>query len=230
MWRSSALVAAAVDGHAQCSVNYSYGAPAYCPPPAPPCNVVYCSAPARRWFTARHPSWSAAHQRWFIRRIIAVYYASVIADAGKLWGTGKGHPSDVISDGFFDSPRRDFTTRKIRQSALSEKMLLYRDCRFLPCFFFGCGACGDFNHFTAPANNNPGQQIAQTISLITGVAISPLMGVGVVGAWQYFQAKTPEQKAKLPWFANPSVLGSGVAARGCVRREGHRRHRPADGD
>jgi len=55
----------------------------------------------------------------------------------------------------------------------------------------------------APNNNNPGQQIAQTISLITGVAISPLMGVGVVGAWQWWQAKTPEQKAKLPWFANP---------------------------
>src|SRR6202142_4695472 len=59
---------------------------------------------------------------------------------------------------------------------------------------------------TAPApvdKNSPGQEIAQTISLITGVAISPLMGVGAVGAWQYFNAKTPEKKAKLPWFANP---------------------------
>jgi MFS family permease len=58
----------------------------------------------------------------------------------------------------------------------------------------------------APASadkNTPGQQVAQTISMITGVAISPLMGVGAVGAWQWWQAKTPEQKAKLPWFANP---------------------------
>jgi hypothetical protein len=56
----------------------------------------------------------------------------------------------------------------------------------------------------APADkNNPGQQIAQTISMITGVAISPLMGVGVVGAWEFFHARTPEQKAKLHWFANP---------------------------
>ena len=56
----------------------------------------------------------------------------------------------------------------------------------------------------APADKNlPGQEFAQTISLITGVAISPLMGVGAVGAWQYFHAKTPEQKAKLPWFASP---------------------------
>ena len=40
------LVAAAVDGHAQCNVNYSCGVPAYCPPPVPACNVVYCPAPA----------------------------------------------------------------------------------------------------------------------------------------------------------------------------------------
>jgi hypothetical protein len=58
----------------------------------------------------------------------------------------------------------------------------------------------------APAildKNSPGQEVAQTLSLITGVAISPLMGVGVVGAWQFFHARTPEQRAKLPWFANP---------------------------
>ena len=40
------LVVAAADGHVQGSVNYSYNAPVYCPPPAPPCNVVYCPAPA----------------------------------------------------------------------------------------------------------------------------------------------------------------------------------------
>jgi len=49
----------------------------------------------------------------------------------------------------------------------------------------------------------PGQQIAQTLSIITGVAISPLMGVGAIGAWEFFHAKTPEQKARLHWFANP---------------------------
>jgi hypothetical protein len=40
------LVAAAVNGHAQGSVSYSYGAPAYYPPSAPPCNCTYYSAPA----------------------------------------------------------------------------------------------------------------------------------------------------------------------------------------
>ena len=49
----------------------------------------------------------------------------------------------------------------------------------------------------------PGEEIAQTASMITGVAISPLVGVSAVGAWKYFKADTPEKKAKLPWFANP---------------------------
>jgi hypothetical protein len=45
----ASLIVAATDGHTQCSVNYAYNAPAYCPPPATPCNyypapppVVYC--------------------------------------------------------------------------------------------------------------------------------------------------------------------------------------------
>ncbi|MES1180372.1 MAG: hypothetical protein ABUL66_00765 [Verrucomicrobiota bacterium] len=54
-----------------------------------------------------------------------------------------------------------------------------------------------------PNGNTPGQQVAQTLSMITGVAISPLMGVSAVGAWKYFKANTPEEKARLPWFANP---------------------------
>ena len=54
-----------------------------------------------------------------------------------------------------------------------------------------------------PQPEGASKQICQTISLITGVAISPLMGVGVVGAVDWWKAKTPEQKAKLPWFASP---------------------------
>jgi len=55
-----------------------------------------------------------------------------------------------------------------------------------------------------PADPNPAaKKVCETVSLITGVAISPLMGVSGVGAYDYFKAKTPEAKAKLPWFANP---------------------------
>jgi len=55
-----------------------------------------------------------------------------------------------------------------------------------------------------PADPNPAaKKVCETISMITGVAISPLMGVSGVGAYDYFKAKPPEAKAKLPWFANP---------------------------
>jgi hypothetical protein len=49
----------------------------------------------------------------------------------------------------------------------------------------------------------PGVGIAKTLSEVTGVAISPLLGVGAVGAYQFSKAKTDEERAKLPWFANP---------------------------
>src|ERR1039458_10727045 len=39
--------------------------------------------------------------------------------------------------------------------------------------------------------------------MITGVAISPLLGVSAVGCYQYCKAETDEQRAKLPWFASP---------------------------
>ena len=57
------LIVAATDGHVQGSVNYSYGAPAYCPPPAPPCNATNCQPrPRRRWFIVRRrPLSSAPH-------------------------------------------------------------------------------------------------------------------------------------------------------------------------
>ena len=62
---------------------------------------------------------------------------------------------------------------------------------------------------SAPASSHtygnskaPGAELAQTISLITGVAISPLLGASAVGAWKYFEAR-PEARAGLPWFAQP---------------------------
>ena len=49
----------------------------------------------------------------------------------------------------------------------------------------------------------PGVELASAISVITGTAISPLLGVSAVGAWRYFHAQTPQQRARLPWFARP---------------------------
>ena len=58
---------------------------------------------------------------------------------------------------------------------------------------------------TAPTTNavTPGVEMARSISEVTGVAISPLLGVSAVGAWRYFHAKTPQQRARLPWFGQP---------------------------
>jgi len=53
------------------------------------------------------------------------------------------------------------------------------------------------------AKSMPGTDVAQTASMITGVAISPLIGVSAVGAYRWWQADSPEEKARLPWFANP---------------------------
>ena len=58
---------------------------------------------------------------------------------------------------------------------------------------------------SAPATNAvvPGKELAHAVSEITGVAISPLLGASAIGAWQYYQARTPQQRARLPWFAQP---------------------------
>ena len=47
-----------------------------------------------------------------------------------------------------------------------------------------------------------GLEIAKTITMITGVAISPLLGVGAYGAWTWFDTPS-EAKADLPWYARP---------------------------
>jgi len=52
------------------------------------------------------------------------------------------------------------------------------------------------------AKPTPGLEAAQALSTITGVAISPLLGVSGVGAVKYF--RTPmDKRSKLPWYAQP---------------------------
>jgi hypothetical protein len=49
----------------------------------------------------------------------------------------------------------------------------------------------------------PGAEVAQAISTVTGVAISPLLGTSAYGAVKYY--RTPKEKrAALPWFAKPT--------------------------
>jgi hypothetical protein len=56
----------------------------------------------------------------------------------------------------------------------------------------------------------PGVALSQGITEITGVAISPLLGVSSVGAWRYWI--TPAAgRAALPWYAQPWAWGTGLA-------------------
>src|SRR5688572_11638146 len=48
----------------------------------------------------------------------------------------------------------------------------------------------------------PGAQFAESISTVTGVAISPLLGASAYGAVKYFQT-AKDKRANLPWFAQP---------------------------
>jgi hypothetical protein len=63
----------------------------------------------------------------------------------------------------------------------------------------------------AKGNEPPsaGLELAKTVTQVTGIAISPLLGVSAVGAYQWFGAHTQAEKAALPWFANPLVWITG---------------------
>ncbi|MFA6286689.1 MAG: hypothetical protein WC661_04825 [Opitutaceae bacterium] len=69
----------------------------------------------------------------------------------------------------------------------------------------------------AVADKSPASPIAHAVSTVTGIAISPLLGTGAYGAYQWWSAKTPEAKAKLPWYAQttfwlPALLIVGACA------------------
>ena len=54
----------------------------------------------------------------------------------------------------------------------------------------------------APSAANPAAELSSAITQITGIAISPLLGIGAVGAVKYIRADAA-QRPKLPWFAQP---------------------------
>ncbi|MEO8195647.1 MAG: hypothetical protein ABI689_02880 [Thermoanaerobaculia bacterium] len=62
---------------------------------------------------------------------------------------------------------------------------------------------GERAQFTA------GEEIARTVTLTTGVPISPLLGVSGLGAWRWW--RTPAAaRAELPWYARPWFWGPGL--------------------
>jgi hypothetical protein len=71
-----------------------------------------------------------------------------------------------------------------------------------------------------PAYNkdrSPAAPIAGALSTITGIAISPLLGTGVYGAYQWWKAKDAAARQALPWYAQagfwmPALLIVGICA------------------
>lgn len=62
----------------------------------------------------------------------------------------------------------------------------------------------------------PGLELAALATQVTGIAISPLLGVSAVGGYQWLRAGTPEEKAALPWYANPGFWAVGLLLVGAV--------------
>jgi len=56
---------------------------------------------------------------------------------------------------------------------------------------------------SSPKPAAPGVEMAQALSTITGVAISPLLGASAVGAWKYYATNGQTARDKLPWYAQP---------------------------
>lgn len=56
----------------------------------------------------------------------------------------------------------------------------------------------------------PGVALSQGVTEITGVAVSPLLGVSGVGAWRYWNTPA-ERRSSLPWYAMPWAWGTGFA-------------------
>jgi hypothetical protein len=56
---------------------------------------------------------------------------------------------------------------------------------------------------SARTDRAPSAPLAQALSTVTGLAISPLLGTGGLGAYQWFAAKDEAARAKLPWYAQP---------------------------
>jgi hypothetical protein len=65
-------------------------------------------------------------------------------------------------------------------------------------------------------SSKSGAQIASTLSQVTGIAISPLLGVSALGGYKWMRAHTAEQKAALPWYGHPMYWITGLLIVGAV--------------
>ncbi|HEY8994859.1 MAG TPA: hypothetical protein VIM71_09375 [Lacunisphaera sp.] len=98
----------------------------------------------------------------------------------------------------------------MKRSSLWVALVLCLSLLSLPLFAQGLAKT------TTKTGKTPGLELAALATQVTGIAISPMLGVSAVGAWQYFKAGTPEEKAALPWFAHPGFWAVGLLVVGAV--------------
>lgn len=60
---------------------------------------------------------------------------------------------------------------------------------------------------TPGADRSPVAPLATAVTTVTGIAISPLLGTGAYGAYQWMAAKDDAARAQLPWYAQWSFFG-----------------------
>ena len=93
-------------------------------------------------------------------------------------------------------------------------------CLVLLCALFALPLLASSRPVPAAASGKGGSavgtQLASTLTQITGIAISPMLGVSALGAWKWWQAETPEQKAALPWYGDPKYWVLGLLVVGAV--------------
>ena len=63
---------------------------------------------------------------------------------------------------------------------------------------------------SAKAQPLPGVELAEALATATGIAITPLLGVSVVGAWKAWRTP-PELRHSLPWYASTWFWAPGLA-------------------
>ena len=91
---------------------------------------------------------------------------------------------------------------RIGHSIVMKKRLSFLVVLALCASLFSAHAVTKADDSVAMTSNVPGAHMADAISTITGVAISPLLGASAYGAVKYYRTP-PAQRAKLPWFAQP---------------------------
>lgn len=76
----------------------------------------------------------------------------------------------------------------------------------LACVITPCASAAPKTQAKA-ADRSPAAPLVSAVSTVTGVAISPLLGTGAYGAYQWTAAKDDAAREALPWYAHWSFFG-----------------------